>query len=552
MAKMLREQEDNPRRVCGHLLNSQGEIVSTLTLGGWIEKAAALAGVMARRGLTEGDRVILSLPTSEEFLVTFVGLWWLGAVPVPAPEVSAHTKKGSLHERLLQMVLDCSPRAIITNQSSAASPTLPGVEVWTSDDLVGNGIGDEGSPPPLVRPARDACAFVQYTSGSTGAPKGVVVTHASLMANMDATGRACGASPADSFLSWLPIYHDMGLIGAALWTTYWGMPFHLMSPAAFLSNPSVWLRTISRLGITLSIAPNFAYHLCARRVRPEEIENLDLSRWRLAFNGSEPIDPASLDLFQRRFEPYGFARTAFYPVYGMAEATLAISFPRPGEAVYVDRVSRRALTERGRAEPAAADGNDTVEFVSCGSPIPGHAVVIRDPASGKALGEREVGELCFQGPSVTPYYFHQSGQGSPRSELRTGDLGYIAEGRLFVVDRIKDLIQIAGVNYYPSDIEKLLQQIPGVRTGRVVALGASNAETGTSDLVIVSEITKDADLEALIKQIREKLYRALDLVPRDVVLAADRAIPITTSGKVQRRKCLEMYLHDSLPSARNI
>jgi acyl-CoA synthetase (AMP-forming)/AMP-acid ligase II len=346
-------------------------------------------------------------------------------------------------------------------------------------------------------------------------------------------------------VSWMPIYHDMGLVGGLLLPIHIGMPTYLLSTMAFLNRPESWLKAISKYRASLSPGTNYAYNLCARRLRPERLPPLDLSCWTRAINGAEPIDFQTIAAFQRKFAAYGLPKNASYPVYGMAEATLGISFPKPLAECKVDRISRRFLNEKALAVPAPEDDSDSIEVVCCGMALPGHRLVIKDPASDRILPEREIGEVCFYGPSVCPGYYHEiktGGSHQARTELRTGDLGYLYEGSLYIVGRLKDVMQIGGANYYPSDIESVLQDIPGVRPGRIVAIAIRKPSIGTDSLVIVAEPKSSANESEIEDQIQEKVRRRIGLSVGKVVFLPKGRLPLTTSGKVMRAKCAELLL----------
>ncbi|HMJ10081.1 MAG TPA: AMP-binding protein, partial [Polyangiaceae bacterium] len=410
------------------------------------------AAQLAARGAAPGERVLLSLGRLDEFVVYFLATQALGAVAVPLPAAAEYEMANVVRERIRSVARDCSPRVLVADSSTALRSVA--FDLGDATALI------DASAPPDPEQALpehfdydrgfDETAFIQYTSGSTGEPKGVVVSHANLVANLRASAEAAGFGPNDVSFSWLPMYHDMGLIGGLLQGTYVGIPTFVMLPRHFVRRPESWLRAITRYRVTYTVAPNFAYSLAARRLPDSALRGLDLSCLRLAFNGAEPIDHETVAAFLERFEPYGFRPESFFPVYGLAESTLAAAFPEPGRAPVYDHVQRAALAEAQRALPASSSDPGTLTFVSCGRALPDHEIRILAAERDEVLPERSVGEIVLSGPSVSLGYYGKAFFESP--DLRTGDLGYLAEGRLYVVDRLKDLIIVGGRNIIPSDV----------------------------------------------------------------------------------------------------
>jgi acyl-CoA synthetase (AMP-forming)/AMP-acid ligase II len=405
--------------------------------------------------------------------------------------------------------------------------------------------GERGPPGEAGAPQADSrapLAYLQYTSGSTGAPKGVLVTRRNLRANLEGIGEAARVTGRDRVFSWLPLFHDMGLVGALLFSLYWRLPLYLASPESFVLRPSSWLKALGALRITLAPAPHFAYALCATRLRERDLEGLDLRRWRLALDGAEPVRPDTVRAFIERFGPVGLRPGTYFPVYGLAEATLALTLPRPGEPVRVDRVQRRALLSRRRALPAGPHEADAAEHVALGRPLPGHHVSVHHPRTGTRLGERRVGEVWARGPSISPGYFGQAGPARGRRALRTGDLGYLADGQLFLVGRKGDVIIVGGSNVYPEDVERVAESVPGVRTGRVVAFGTPAGALATESVVVALEARAPQRDPGLGERVRRAVLERCGVPVGDVVLLPPRSLPLTPSGKRMRRRARELYL----------
>jgi 1-acyl-sn-glycerol-3-phosphate acyltransferase len=551
LVEVLRWHADtHPERVHIFLRQEVGS-ETPISYGMLWDRSAAVAAGLRERGVASGQAVALMLRTEPAFFDVFFGILLAGGVPVPIYpafrldriEEYAMRQAGILRsaEARLLITFDEGTRVAellrrsvpsLTGVTTAERIALPAQSVWTARDV---------SADP---------ALIQYTSGSTGAPKGVLLSHANLLANIRAIGEAIAISPEDVAVSWLPLYHDMGLIGSWLTSLHFGIPIVILSPLTFLSRPARWLQAIHAHRATLSPAPNFAFDLCVRKVTDAEVEGLDLSSWRLALNGSEPVSPETMERFTRRFAGYGFRLEAMCPVYGLAESSVALTVPPLGRGPWVDRVARAGFEGLREARPAAPDDENPLRFASCGRPLPGHSVHIVD-AAGHPVGERVEGRIEFRGPSVTSGYFQNPE--ATRAVLRSGwmdsgDLGYWASGELFITGRQKDIIIKAGRNLYPHEVEEAVGDIPGIRKGCVAAFGMADPEAGTERLIIIAESreTLPGKVEGLRSAVVDRVVTAIGLPPDVVVIARPGAVLKTSSGKIRRSATREAYLKGHL------
>ncbi|TAK06740.1 MAG: acyl-CoA synthetase, partial [Candidatus Manganitrophaceae bacterium] len=400
----------------------------------------------------------------------------------------------------------------------------------------------------------DDPALIQFTSGSTGMPKGVLLDHQNILANIRASVQAAAFRPTDVGVSWLPLYHDMGLIGSWFCALYFGIPVAILSPITFLTRPERWLWTIHYHQATLSAAPNFAYELCVRKIDDRAIEGLDLSSWRIAFNGAEPVSPDTLARFTRRFAPYGFRKETLLPVYGLAECSVSLCFPPLGRPPRIDPVAREIFERQRKAEPASPSDTTPLRFVACGIPLPGHEVRIIDPL-GKEVAERIEGTLQFRGPSVMKGYFHDPAATEAVFQdgwCDSGDLAYRADGEIFITGRRKDIIIKAGRNLYPQEVEEIAGEIPGIRKGCVAAFGVADPEIGTEKLVVIAE-TREEKKEVrkrLAAEVMERVAAATDVRPDLVLIVPPGTVPKTSSGKLRRSACREAYLRGEIARPR--
>jgi len=516
-------------------------------------RASRTAGALRARGVVPGDRVALVFPTSPGFVDAFFGVLLAGAVPVPLyPPV----RLGRLAEYLVatsRMIAAVGARLVLAD---VVTRRLLGKSIESSRPALGcltpEELGEGGELERNVGP--DELGLIQFSSGSTADPRPVALSHASLMAQLAALRALLPAEDAvpQKGVSWLPLYHDMGLIGCLLQAVYYPGPLVLIPPELFLARPGLWLRAIARHRATISVAPSFAYALCARRVRDEELGGADLSSWRHALCGAEPVSPDSLDHFSRRFETHGFDRRSLRPVYGLAEASLAVTFTPDGrevKALHVDPVRLAAAGE-------VVDGARAI--ASVGAPVPGTDVEVRD-SDGRELGERRVGRIFVRGPSVMEGYFGQpAATASVLSGgwLDTGDLGFVAEGELYVCGREKNVIVIRGANHLPQEFEEALAGLESVRAGCAVALGfVPDGEEG-EQLLVLAERARGAGPSAgdapVVDAIRRAILARTGIRPHTVRLLAPGTIPRTSSGKLRRNEALRRFLAGELDPPSNV
>ncbi len=522
-------------------------------------RAGRVAAALQARGLTKGARVGLIVPDSASFVDAIWGVMRAGLVPVP---IYPPTNLGQIDSYLLNTthILDKSGATLVVTDARVR-PILGKVleksktvrEIETLERLLA-GVPKNQAPSSVdIRP--DDIAFLQFTSGSTGQPKGVMLTHANLVANAQAIGGPAGIKLGRESvgISWLPLFHDMGLIGFVFTPIVFnvqGVAF--ASPLAFLKRPALWLSMISRERGSITFAPNFAYGLATKRVKDSELEGIDLSSLRVAGCGAEPIQFDTLDGFSRRFAPWGFRREMFLPCYGMAEHSLAITFIGLDEDLRADHVDAAALAQ-GEALAASdeliASGQGVVRVVDCGRPFPEHELRIVDP-QGQPLADRRVGEIVMRGPSVTPGYFEDEEKTRAALKdgwLHSGDLGYLDKGRLFVCGRIKELIIVNGRNFYPQDIEWLAYDVEGVRRGNAIAFGVSDDESGIERVVLAIESDRpEAERDALKDAVAARVLEGLNLRLDEILVLPPSTLPKTSSGKLQRAKARELFSGQAL------
>ena len=517
-----------------------GEVIDYQRLYG---AAQALAGSLQRQGLQPGEPVAIMLPTGSEYFDAFFGILLAGCIPVPIYPPLRPSQLEDHLRRHTAILGNCRAVTLITVSQARQVARLLKAQletlrhIVTVDELLAAG-GDYYRPS--ISP--HDTAFLQYTSGSTGNPKGVVLTHANLLANIRAMGERVHANAKDVFVSWLPLYHDMGLIGAWLGSLYYAALLVIMSPLAFLARPQRWLQAIHRYHGTLSAAPNFAYELCLSRLEDSDLEGLDLSSWRAAFNGAEAVSPQTVRQFPQRFAQFGFPANAMVPVYGLAECSVGLAFPPIGQELRIDHIQRQVFAQTGEAVPATDAEENALCFVACGQVLAGHEMRIVD-SQGNELPDRQEGHLQFRGPSTTSGYLHNREATQKLFDgdwLDSGDLAYISEGDLYVTGRTKDIIIRAGRNLYPHELEEAVGDIPNIRKGRVAVFGATDPNTGTERLVVLAE-TRKKEVDELRQQVNNIASKLIGGPADDIVLARPNTVLKTSSGKIRRAACRELY-----------
>jgi acyl-CoA synthetase (AMP-forming)/AMP-acid ligase II len=554
--RLRRRAADRPRDLAATFLTDGECKTSLLTYADLYGAASCVASCLIAR-YRPGDRVVIALEPGVAYIQALVGCFLAGiiAVPVYPPRLNSSPQE---IQRLERIAASCYAACVLTSRTIAMhrhrwaehAPFLRRVP-WHEIEAA---LEEVATDPGFV-PRAETVAFLQYTSGSTSDPKGVIVTHGNLMENFAAMAGSMGVDESSILLSWLPFNHDMGLIGIVLQALFFGCTLILMSPVHFLQRPMRWLAAIDRYRATHSGGPNFAYDLCVRRTTREQRATLDLSSWRVAFNGAEPVRPDTIKAFADGFAESGFSRNAFLPCYGLAEATLYLSSRRRGNGPLMIAVDRKALLG-GKA--MLKSGAGATELVSCGFPPPGHEVAIVDPESCTPLPDGIVGEIWARGPSIASGYWGAEASTRETFEarlvddeiplMRTGDLGFRLEGELYVTGRLKDLLILRGRNIYPQDIELTIEQaFPAVPPVGGAAFGED--VNGEDRLILVQEIKRGvgADLPRLARSIAQTVLERHEIQAYRVVLIRSGSLPKTTSGKVRRSATRQALANGELP-----
>ncbi|MBR1170916.1 fatty acyl-AMP ligase [Bradyrhizobium liaoningense] len=548
LARRAAEQANDRAYV---FVSDRGTEEAALTFRQLRDCASALAARLTAVA-RPGDRAILVFPPGLEFLVAFFGCLMAGIIAVPM----MMPRRNGARDASAAILANCTPAVALTSsalslrgdlQTRFAHENIRWIEVDLGPATL--------APVALADPAADDIAFLQYTSGSTSEPKGVMVSHANLLANLEMIRIALGNTRRSTYVNWVPLYHDMGLILNALQTLYVGATCVLMAPNAFMQRPLGWLRAISHYRAEVACSPNFGFDLCVSRHRADQMDGIDLSSLRIALNGAEPVRAETIERFAATFAPHGFDPRAMYPAYGMAEATLLISGGTRGGGHLTRRVSRAAL-QAHRAE-TASEADDAQIVVGCGRALEGEQIAIVDPGKCTRLPPDCVGEIWVSGANIARAYWRNDDatnellnaeiDGEHGAWLRTGDLGFLdASGELFLSGRIKDLIIIRGINHYPQDIERTVQSLDeGLRANCGAAFSVPD-EGGEETLVIVQEVERTArhkiDSDEIKDRIREAIADCHELSARHIALIRPGALPKTTSGKIQRRLARKLWL----------
>jgi acyl-CoA synthetase (AMP-forming)/AMP-acid ligase II len=559
LVDLLRRRAAEQRNDSAYVfLSDKGKVEAALSFGELEKRASTLAARLSRQGQA-GDRALFLFAPGLDFIVAYFGCLLAGVIPVPM----MLPRRNSSLDSSASIVADCSPRFVITNTHlRIARPDV--IERFSRPQmqwLMVDEAGEEGKPQEhaLPAPGPQDIAFLQYTSGSTSDPKGVMVTHGNLIENLEMIRVTLGNTRRSTYVSWVPLYHDMGLILNVLQSLYIGSLCVLVAPVTFVQRPLTWLRAIHDYRAEVAGAPNFAFDLCVQRFRADQAEGLDLSCWKLAFNAAEPVRADTIERFAATFGAYGFDPRAMYPLYGMAEATLLISSGQRGGGPVIRTISLDAF--RRNEVATAASKSDAHRVVGCGRNIIGQRIAIVDPDTRRRLSPDHIGEVWVAGPHVCNGYWrnpdatrstfqvHIEGQKDNEAWLRTGDLGFMDEnGELFITGRRKDLLIVRGMNYYPQDIENTVYDSHPALRRHCGAAFSVLTEKNEEKIILVQEVERThrrgLDIEDIIACIREAVANEHEIALDAIVLIRPGGIPKTTSGKIQRSLARQMWLQN--------
>lgn len=533
-----------------NFFNARAQLVRPYPFSELRADALANAHRLVAAGVQPGDRVALIAETSADFASLFFGAIYAGAWPVPLPLPTSFGGREGYVEQIRNQLASCDPMLVLSptglfNMVAEAAQPLPHAraEDWAQF------MAAKATPTALPTAEPDDIAYLQYSSGSTRFPHGVAITHQALLNNLAGHSHCVEAQPEDRCISWLPFYHDMGLVGCFLSPIANQMSTDYLATEDFARRPLSWLQLISRNeGYSLSYSPTFGYDICARRAAGSDVaEKFDLSRWRVAGNGADMIRPDVMQAFVDTFAPAGFKATAFLPSYGLAEATLAVSIMPVGQGIVTDLVDERMLSGEGVSDTAEGRGNRPVRYraiVNCGKPLPKHVVEVRDE-NGNVLPERGIGRIFVKGPSIMVGYFRDeiaTAAALRDGWLDTGDMGYLADGCIYIIGRAKDMIIINGKNHWPQDIEWAIEQLPGFKAGDIAAFAITQANGEEAPAVLVQCRTSDPAERARLRDAIKAKVRAITGMSCVVELVPPRTLPRTSSGKLSRSKARTLYL----------
>lgn len=561
LVELLRSRASDRSEQIAYTFLVDGEAQTASLTYGELDRQARAIAVYLRSYCQPGERALLLYPPGLEYIAAFFGCLYAGIIAVPA--YPPRPNRSLL--RIQAMIHDAQATVALTTPSIFARLERRLVKIpelktlyWLSIDVEPH-LEKQWQEPNVNS---STVAFLQYTSGSTATPKGVAIAHSNLLHNLSAIFECFSYTPNSRGVIWLPPYHDMGLIGGTLQPLYSGLPVVLMSPLMFLQSPVRWLQAISHYRATTSGGPNFAYDLCVRKITAQQMTEIDLSCWEVAFNGAEPIDSSTLERFAAKFEPYGFRREAFYPCYGMAEATLIISGGLKTASVVSKSLQGEALG-RNKVVPAQVGDSRARTVVGCGNSISGQQIAIAHPDQLRRCASREIGEIWVRGASIAQGYWNNSeatnsvfnaylADTDEGPFLRTGDLGFLEGGELFVTGRLKDAIVINGQNHYPQDIERTVEQSHSQIRPTCSAAFSINV-AGEEKLIVAAEVERSyltSDTPTLESQLIQSICRAVskdhDLSVYRVLLLKPGSIPKTSSGKIQRQACRSGFLEKTL------
>ncbi|RDI44940.1 fatty acyl-AMP ligase [Nocardia mexicana] len=547
LAALLAHADGRPDDTAITLAGGRSEPVA-LSYEALVHNASRAAAALAESGASAGDRVLIALPTGPEFVTAFLGAQLLGAIPVATATPGGLGGKAGFTEKFGALLAYLRPAAIVSTADVVAglAESATGAALLEGAALHARATAATAPEMPVRHPDPESIAFIQCTSGSTGTPKGVMISHANLAANCEQIVRFTAWGAADTFVSWLPLYHDFGLVCGTGVPIYAGTPTVLMPPDRFLRAPAEWLRLLTTHRGTMTSAPNFALGYCAARIRDTDLEGVDLSSLRMLFCGGEPVRPETVRRFTDRFAEWGLPARSVMNSYGMAEATLAVAAERPGAGLRHDTVARDALSARGEASDVAESDADGMPVTHCGIPMPGTGIrIVGD--DDRPVADGTVGHVHFRGPGRTAGYFDLPEETAAAVTgdgwWRTGDMGYLRDGRLRITGRSKDMIIIRGANYFPTDFESIVEAVPGVRPGGVVAVGHRAAHEDSESLHLVVETDADGgEHERLGYAIRSTISHRTGVFAAGVRLVPRHSIPKTTSGKVQRSRTRQLFL----------